>query len=293
MNDVPATPSHSPSSSWSMPDLALAALRCPVCTQEFAQTEAGLRCLTGHPFDRARQGYVNLLGDARGLQGDDAPMVEARERFLGAGHFGPLAACLADVALSHASKEGLIVEVGAGTGYYVATMLDRLTAHSGLALDLSKYAARRAARAHPRLASVIADVNRLPLADASVDLILDVFAPRNADEFLRVLRPKGILLLAVPTSRHLGELRDRLGLLGIDPDKEQRLANALSPHFQSLGVTPLEWRMELGPSAVLDLVSMGPTARHVSPETLRARVAELPETLAVTASVRIEVLKSV
>lgn len=274
-----------------MPALVLAALRCPICTQEFAPTEAGLRCLSGHPFDRARQGYVNLLGDARGLQGDDAPMVEARERFLGGGHFGPLADCLAQEAQSHAPKEGLIVEVGAGTGYYVATLLERLTAHAGLALDLSKYAARRAARAHPRLASVIADVNRLPLADASVDLLLDVFAPRNAGEFQRVLSPQGILLLAVPTSRHLGELRERMGLLGIDPDKEQRLADALSPHFQSLGVTPLEWRMELGHSDVLDLVSMGPTARHVSPETLRERVAELPETMTVTASVRIEVLQ--
>ena len=50
----------------------------------------------------------------------------------------------------------------------------------GLALDVSKPALRRAARAHPRAAAALADTwQRLPLADASTAVLLNVFAPRN------------------------------------------------------------------------------------------------------------------
>src|SRR5688572_30940209 len=41
---------------------------------------------------------------------------------------------------------GCILDLGAGTGWYLARVLDRLPGRIGLALDLSKHALRRAAR---------------------------------------------------------------------------------------------------------------------------------------------------
>lgn len=201
---------------------------------------------------------------------DENLPVESRLTPHGALLFAPLAERLATEAQRHAPHATQLVEVGAGTGYYAARILDRLGRASGQAIDLSKCAARRAARAHLRLGSVIADVNRLPLASHSTDLLLDVFAPRNALEFRRVLRAGSVLLMALPTSRHLAGLRAELGLLGIDPEKERRLEGAFMPEFEQVSTHEEAWSMTLNREAVL--VSMGPSARHIPIETLTRRV---------------------
>jgi 23S rRNA (guanine745-N1)-methyltransferase len=260
-----------------------------------ARTRA-LRCPRGHSFDVARQGYVNL-GAAAG--GDTAEMVAARERFLGAGHYGFIAAALAAAALAGAPLAGaarpvargdgeLVVDAGAGTGHHLTAVLDAAPAAVGLALDASKPALRRAARAHPRAGAVLCDTwRRLPLADACASVMLNVFAPRNGPEFRRVLRPDGLLLVVTPEPDHLAELVDGLGLLRVDPEKPARVAAGLGEGFAATDRTPLRRTMRLGHADVLALVGMGPSAWHAEPGTLAARVARLPVSLPVTASVLI------
>jgi 23S rRNA (guanine745-N1)-methyltransferase len=85
-------------------------------------------------------------------------MVGARAEFLGAGHYLPLANALAELSLDHAAGARFILEAGAGTGYYIASVLDALPKSLGLAIDLSKYAVRRAAKAHSRLSAAVADI---------------------------------------------------------------------------------------------------------------------------------------
>ncbi len=234
-------------------------LRCPVCRQTLAIASGGLRCPDGHTFDRARQGYVHLLAGRAMSAGDSAEMVAARADFLAAGHYSPLAEALTELAAQHAPIEGLVVEVGAGTAYYLARVLEGLPGRHGLAVDLSKYAARRAAKAHPRVVSVVADASQpLPLAEGSAALVLDVFAPRNGAEFRRVLRPDGALLLVTPTPRHLAELRGVLGLLEVDPEKERRIAQALGPYFQRGPPVQCSWPLRLHHRDVARVVEMGP-----------------------------------
>jgi 23S rRNA (guanine745-N1)-methyltransferase len=79
-----------------------------------------------------------------------------------------MATRLADLAQQVADGPGCVVDVGAGTGYYLAVVLERLTDRVGLALDVSKYALRRAARAHRRVGAVACDVwHGLPVATDS------------------------------------------------------------------------------------------------------------------------------
>ncbi len=273
-------------------DQIAAHLLCPLCGQSLRATLGGLRCAAGHDFDRAAQGYVNLLTRPAANPGDDAAMVDARARFLGAGHFAPLAQAVADRASAHAAPAGLLVEIGAGTGFYLGRALDALPGRMGLAVDVSRYAARRAARAHPRMAAVVADASaRLPLLNEDAALVLDVFAPRNAAEFARVLRPDGALLLVTPSPDHLRELRGHLGLLDVDPEKQSRLARALDPHFARGPVTSLSWTMDLDHEAAILLVSMGPSARHLDRAALSRAVAALPSRIQVTGSVQIQMAR--
>ena len=76
-------------------------LICPICSGELHNVDNGVQCTHNHRFDRARQGYLNLLPvqHKKSLDpGDNAAMVEARRRFLDAGHYAPLAARLAELA---------------------------------------------------------------------------------------------------------------------------------------------------------------------------------------------------
>ncbi len=252
----------------------IGALRCPVCQTGLSPHSGALRCEHAHSFDLARQGYV-FLGTGKKLpEGDSAQMIEARCAFLGSGHFAPLTA-----AVAQASRSGLIVDLGAGPGHYLAEILQRHEAAQGLAFDVSKAALRRAARAHPRAGAVLADTwGVLPLHDDSADVLLNVFAPRNGQEMLRVLRPAGLLIVVTPEPGHLAELRQRLGLLKVDESKQERLAITLQG-FTQLTETVLSWPMELSATDARNLVLMGPNAFHEGDRH--------PEAMTVTASVRL------
>ncbi|GAB1337624.1 methyltransferase domain-containing protein [Streptomyces sp. E-15] len=247
-------------------ELSLDLLRCPTCrTRRLHPGRGALRCPAGHTFDIARHGYAGLLTGARATSGDDAAMVQARDRFLSTGAYAPLREAGARLAAGAASDRAAVVDVGCGTGYYLAGILDRLPGARGLGLDTSARALRSAARAHDRAAAVAWDVFRpFPLADQVADVVLDVFAPRNPAEFHRVLRPTGRLIVVRPTDRHLAELRGRLpGMVTVDPAKEQRLHRALGPFFEAVVTEQVEYSVTLAGPDALDLVAMTPSARHL------------------------------
>lgn len=275
-------------------DAAVPFLRCPVCTDVLRREGAVLRCPLRHSFDLARQGYVNLKPTKSKSTGDEPAMLDARARFLERGHFAPLRERVAELAAeaTPAHTPGCVVDVGAGTGWYLAGVLDRLPGRVGVALDASSAALRRAASAHDRAAAVGADVwSRLPLGDDVAALLLVVFAPRNAEEFSRVLHRSGKLLVVTPTSEHLAEARDALGLLDVEEDKEARLAQSLGGRFTPEHQEVVAFGMALTREDAVVLAAMGPSARHMSEEELRGRVAAVTEPWSVTASVRLAVYR--
>ncbi|MEV0281592.1 putative RNA methyltransferase [Streptomyces sp. NPDC050610] len=241
-------------------------LRCPVCRACLRPDRGSLRCPEGHTFDIARQGYVSLLTGIRATSGDDAAMIQARNRFLSTGRYAPIHQPLTRMTADALPGQGTVVDVGCGTGYYLGGVLDQLPGIRGLGLDTSARALRSAARAHPRAAAASWDVFRpFPLVDQRVDVVLDVFAPRNPSEFHRVLRPTGRLIVVRPIERHLAELRGQIpAMVTIDPDKEQRLQQALDPYFQAADTQHVEYTTPLTRQEAIDLVGMTPSARHLT-----------------------------
>jgi 23S rRNA (guanine745-N1)-methyltransferase len=264
-------------------------LHCPHCEAELALDGAVVRCNAGHSFDVARQGYVSLLAGApRAGSGDSAQMVAAREAFLGAGHFEPLAETLVQAA--EGCGDGCLLDLGAGIGWQLARVLDSQPERQGIAIDVSRPALQRAARAHPRIGAVGCDIwGALPVRSAAAGLVLNVFAPRNGEEMARVLSPDGLLVVLTPTPRHLGELTGPLGLLSVDTRKPERLERELGPGLELRSSEQHEWRMSLGPGELEALVMMGPSGFHADREELRARISALPEPVEVLASVTLSV----
>jgi SAM-dependent methyltransferase len=259
-------------------------LRCPRCAGALSPDESAVRCAGGHAFDIARQGYLSLLAGARPPAGDDAAMVAARERVLGGGWFAPLTQALARAAAPGA-RPGAIVDIGGGTGHHLAGVLEQAPNRLGIVLDVSRYALRRAARAHPRAAAVGADAwGPLPLADGVAASLLCAFAPRNGAQLARVLGPDGVLVVATPAPEHLGALVDALDLLRVDPRKDERLAEQLAGGFTLLGRERCDWTMALGRDDALALAAMGPSAFHGSTEAWAQR---LPDALEVAGAVTV------
>lgn len=234
-------------------------LRCPHCAGATHLDGNALVCGRRHSFDIARQGYVNLMTRAAPANADTAAMLQARADFLNAGHYLPIADAIAAVA----SDAERILETGAGTGYYLAQAVGH---HAwGLAADVSPAAAKLAARTHPRVASIVADTwAGLPVADGAFDALLCIFAPRNPAEFTRVLGPGGRLVIVVPTARHLAELRDEYGLLGVPNDKSAAVTQAFDGW--DARIDRVETELALAAHEVAQLIAMGPNAFHGVPE---------------------------
>jgi len=186
-------------------------LTCPLCSAPLLLADNGVACPAGHRFDRARQGYLNLLPvqhkNSR-APGDNQAMVDARRAFLEEGHYAPVATRLA--ALAHERHPDQWLDIGCGEGYYTAQMAQALPEAQGYGLDISREAVKRACRRAPTVTWLVASMARVPLASASCDFIASVFSPLDWQEAQRVLRPGGGLMRVGPNRDHLMELREQL-----------------------------------------------------------------------------------
>ncbi|MPZ71273.1 MAG: hypothetical protein GEU71_17375 [Actinobacteria bacterium] len=262
------------------------AIICPLCGEGLTEEGNSLVCPARHTFDISRSGYVNLLPSTRKLPetvGDSAEMLAARAQFLDAGYFDSLIDHLRGPA--HHPGSGYVVDVGSGTGHYLAALGDGSACRFGI--DISKTAARMGATRHKDITFLVADVHRgIPLASEGAGLLLDIFSPRNPAEFARVLHPEGTAVVVIPAPDHLAELIERFDLLQVQDDKEDIVLRAFEGHLSPRDREHITFEMTLTGDALRDLVGMGPSARHPSEDRTRA----LDEASAVTCTASFVVL---
>ncbi|PLP90562.1 SAM-dependent methyltransferase [Pseudomonas sp. FFUP_PS_473] len=261
-------------------------LICPLCSAPLASVDNGVACPAGHRFDRARQGYLNLLPVQHKNSrdpGDNQAMVEARRDFLSAGHYAPVAHRLAELAAERAPQRWL--DIGCGEGYYTAQIAEALPAAEGYALDISREAVKRACRRSPAVTWLVASMARIPLADASCGFLASVFSPLDWQEAKRLLVPGGGLMRIGPTREHLMELRQRLydEVRDYSDDKHLALVPEGMVHDHSETLT---FRLTLDtPKARADLLAMTPHGWRASAEK-RTAVIDQAEPFEVTVSMR-------
>ena len=193
-------------------------LICPVCGELLVWEETRAYCRAGHSYDRAREGYVNLLlpNQKRSKDpGDSREMVRARRAFLQEGFYAPLSAEVVGQVISGFGEDersqAVVVDAGCGEGSYLEQLRRSLPCGRFYGFDVSKSAIRLAARTYPRITWAVANVVRqIPVQDGRVDVLVSIFAPRSPIEMYRVLKPGGLALLVLPGPGHLAELCERL-----------------------------------------------------------------------------------
>lgn len=193
---------------------------CPICGQTLAGgADTALRCAKNHSFDRAKEGYWNLL-PVKGMHsktpGDSKEMVAARRAFLQAGYYGAFGRALAGLVLARAvpGKVLHVLDAGCGEGWYDRILMETAAQQKipvQLAgFDIAKPAVRMAARALPAARYAVASSFHQPVETGWADVALNIFSPMAQQEFARVLKPGGVLLYAVPGPRHLFGMKQAL-----------------------------------------------------------------------------------
>lgn len=192
---------------------------CPICRAALRRSENSLVCPNRHCYDRAAEGYYHLLPVNKmhaKIPGDNKQMIAARRQFLRAGYYQLFSDAInaAAARLLSGRKEPVVLDAGCGEGYYTARLYLHLK-EQGLSLrmggfDISKFAAKAAAKQNKEIEFAVASIVDIPVAAGCCDFVLNVFAPIVPEEFARVLKPGGFLLIAVPSKRHLFGLKEVL-----------------------------------------------------------------------------------
>lgn len=276
-----------------MPVTAFDRLACPLDGQPLTRQNHAWQCPQGHSFDIARQGYVHLLPVQKKRSkdpGDSKVMVAARQRFLNAGYYRCIADALNEAVLPALPIDAACLDAGCGEGYYLRQLGQAVpegTDMQVIGLDVSKWAVLSAAKQDPAPAWVVGTNAHIPVPDSSLDRVLCVFGFPVFDEFARVLKPGGRLIMVDPGPDHLRELRDIIYPSVTERPEGERAVPEL---FQVVSRESVREAIELeDASSIADMLAMTPHLYRAPAEGL-ARAAELTRLL-LTLDVRIQVLE--
>lgn len=238
-----------------MPDILI----CPLCQPPLREKNHQFRCDNFHNFDRAKEGYVNLLSvqHKRSKEpGDSKQMLHNRQQFLDSGHYQPLANKLASCISEYSGTE-TVLDIGCGEGFYTHQLKNNSNQVWGC--DISKEGIKYAAKHYKNCQFVVASNQRLPFASKSLDVITRVFAPQQDTEIVRCLRPQGQLITVVPGPWHLKQLRQYIYTdlrahnnqpqsidgLKLKESTDIHYTMTLSPSDRErlMGMTPFSWKL--------------------------------------------------
>ncbi len=233
---------------------------CPICGKRLSKRNTSAVCENGHVFDFAKEGYLYLLKpNSKNSHdpGDNKLMVNARRDFLDGDFYKPLAMEIANQINARMQKSITLVDAGVGTGYYLKQIIDSRKdlpfADVFLATDISKFAVKVASKRLQNAECCVASVYEMPYEDGCADVITCVFSPYAMQEYARVLKEDGILIVATPNENHLIELRRALY------DNVRRVETPL-PHegFDVIDKIALSYEFSLDNAQIRNLLTMTP-----------------------------------
>ena len=187
------------------------AFACPICQENLTLVESSLKCNNRHSFDLAKFGYVNLAPQIKQSANYDKENFQNRQQILEAGFYQAILEDISDLLATNPSAK-TVLDIGCGEGFYSRKLQESHPDKTFYAFDISKDSVQIAAKSEPNWAVnwFVGDLARLPIKDASMGILLDIFSPAHYGEFRRVLSKNGILIKVIPTENHLKEIRQKI-----------------------------------------------------------------------------------
>ena len=241
------------------------AFACPICQENLTPVESSLKCNNRHSFDLAKFGYVNLAPQIKQSANYDKENFQNRQQILEAGFYQAILEAISDL-LASSKNAKTILDIGCGEGFYSRKLQKRHPDKTFYAFDISKDSVQIAAKSEPNWAVnwFVGDLARLPIKDASMDILLDIFSPANYGEFHRVLSKDGILIKVIPTKNHLKEIRQKVQDQLTNKDySNQDIKNHFQEHFTILSNQTASLTKTITTEHLQALLSMTPLLFHV------------------------------
>lgn len=241
------------------------AFACPICQENLTLVESSLKCCKRHSFDLAKFGYVNLAPQIKQSANYDKENFQNRQQILEAGFYQAILEAVSDL-LSNSKNAKTILDIGCGEGFYSRKLQESHLDKTFYAFDISKDSVQIAAKSEPNWAVnwFVGDLARLPITDASMDILLDIFSPANYGEFRRVLSKDGILIKVIPTKNHLKEIRQKVQDQLTNKDySNQDIKNHFQEHFTILSSQTASLTKTITADQLQSLLSMTPLLFHI------------------------------
>ena len=241
------------------------AFACPICQENLALVESSLKCCNRHSFDLAKFGYINLAPQIKQSANYDKENFQNRQQILEAGFYQAILETISDL-LANSETSTTVLDIGCGEGFYSRKLQESHPEKTFYAFDISKDSVQIAAKSEPNWAVnwFVGDLARLPIKDASMDILLDIFSPANYGEFRRVLSKDGILIKVIPTKNHLKEIRQKVQDQLTNKDySNQDIKNHFQNNFTILSSKTASLTKPITAEQLQSLLSMTPLLFHI------------------------------
>lgn len=241
------------------------AFACPICQENLTLLETNFKCCNRHSFDLAKFGYVNLAPQIKQSANYDKENFQNRQQILEAGFYQAILDAVSDL-LASSKTTTTILDIGCGEGFYSRKLQESHSEKTFYAFDISKDSVQIAAKSEPNWAVnwFVGDLACIPIKDANMDILLDIFSPANYGEFRRVLSKDGILIKVIPTENHLKEIRQRVqDQLTNKEYSNQDIKEHFQEHFTILSSQTASLTKTITAEQLQALLSMTPLLFHV------------------------------
>lgn len=235
---------------------------CPNCGSSLSETETSFLCPSGHIFDRAKSGYVNLyLKKSSERTGDSKESMAARERIMSLGYYLPLVGVLERFI----PDSGAVLDICSGEGWLDRVLSEKKPKVEFYGVDLAKSGVDFAAKRLKSARYAVASAANLPFKTETLDAAFCVFAPVYIKEYARALKKGGKLIIAVPAERHLYALKEKLYDEPYFNERKSFFADGLETLFENT----VREDFTVAGEDVANLIGMTPYAYKTAPERLK------------------------
>lgn len=230
---------------------SLSLFACPICHGNFTAVENNqVTCLEGHAFNLSKKGTVYFLTKPTKDQ-YDKELFEARKNIADHGFWQPILEVISGEIKSHTN----VLDVGTGNGSHLSWLKNQDTTINAIGMDISKAGVEMAAKNHWDIFWMVADLANIPIADNSLDTIINIFTPSNYKEFKRALKDTGQVIKVVPNTGYLKEIRQ---LSSQKTYSNNEVVQNFAKEFSNFAWKEVSYQQYLPRELISDLIKMTP-----------------------------------